>query len=313
MPKNTFSHLKSVVALSGGVGGARFCHGLSGALAPEQLTVVVNTADDFEHWGLWICPDLDTVMYTLSGKSHPQQGWGLADETFAAMGMMKQLGGESWFQLGDQDLATHLYRTEKLKKGESLSEVTRRLNQALGTTCTIMPMCDAPRQTRIVTQEGQNLDFQEWFVGQQAKPAVKEISFEGERNPSPQVIKALQGADLIIITPSNPYVSVDPILSLHGVREILEGKVVIGISPIVGGRAIKGPLGAMIPALRGEPASAKAVMEHYGSLLNGYVVETGDENLLDGVPIFPTKTVMGDFLDRTRFATEVLHFGSELR
>ena len=151
------------------------------------------------------------------------------------------------------------------------------------------------------------------FPCELAKPTVKEISFEGESDPSPQVITALQRADLIIITPSNPYVSIDPIVSLRGVREILESKVVVGISPIVDGRAVKGPLGAMIPSLTGEPASAKAVMDHYGTLLNGYVVEKGDEKMLDGMPIFPTNTVMGDFLDRTRLAREVLHFGSELR
>jgi LPPG:FO 2-phospho-L-lactate transferase len=287
--------------------------GLYGALGGDALSVVVNTADDFEHWGLWVCPDLDTVMYTLSGVSNPEQGWGLAGETFEAMGMMTRLGGESWFKLGDRDLATHLTRTSRLRAGDSLTEITAGMNDALGVECRVLPMCDAPCQSRIETRDGRVLEFQEWFVRHQGRPALRRIFFEGETKASTQVLQRLEKADLVIITPSNPYVSIDPVLSLEGVREILERKVVVGVSPIVGGRAVKGPLGAMIPALTGKEPSAKVIVEHYGTLLDGMVTEAGDETCITSLPVLGASTIMGDRPDRERLAREVLEFAGSLR
>lgn len=304
---------KSVVALSGGVGGARFVHGLYGALGGDALSVVVNTADDFEHWGLWVCPDLDTVMYTLAEVSNPEQGWGLAGETFEAMGMMARLGGESWFKLGDRDLATHITRSSRLRAGESLTEVTACMNKSLGVKCRILPMCDLPCQSRIETLEEGTLDFQEWFVRRQGKPALRRVFFEGETTASPQVLQRLEEADLIVLTPSNPYVSIDPVLSLKGVREILERKRVVGVSPIVGGRAVKGPLGAMIPALTGKAPSASVIVEHYGTLLDAMVTETGDHTSITSLPVLGTNTIMGGRQDRERLAREVLEFAETLR
>lgn len=310
---NQFSDFKSVVALCGGVGGARLCHGLSQILDPKQLTAVVNTADDFEHWGLWICPDLDTVMYTLAGRSHVEQGWGRADESFRTMEAMKELGGESWFQLGDKDLATHLFRTQKLRRKQRLTHITQELRSALGVANEILPMCDNPCQTKVLTHSGERLDFQRWFVGMQAKPKLSHVSFEGETVASDEVLRALENADLVILTPSNPYVSIDPIISRDGVRSILSSKTVIGVSPIVNGKAIKGPLGTMIPALTGRPASARVVLNHYRDFLNGFVVENGDEVGLDGTAILPTKTIMEDDDGRKRLATDIMAFASELR
>ena len=306
------SRFHSVVVLSGGVGGAKFCEGLAGSLLADELTIVVNTGDDFEHWGLWICPDLDTVMYTLSGRSNLSQGWGVQNETFATMRIMKEFGAESWFQLGDKDLATHIFRSLQMKRGDSLTSITRSMNKALGVHCSVLPMCNAPRQTKVRTESGQLLDFQQWFVGSRAKPQIAEVIFEGESSPSSEVLKSLANADLILISPSNPYVSIDPILSLSGIRDLLETKLVVAISPIVSGRAIKGPLGEMIPDLTGHPPSAHIVRRHYGALLDAFVVQKGDEYGTEGIPLLATNTIMGDTVDRVRFAREVLSFASEL-
>lgn len=301
------------MALSGGVGGARFADGLGGVVPGERLTVVVNTGDDFEHWGLWISPDLDTVMYTLSGKANPVLGWGVADDSLNALEMMGQLGGDTWFQLGDRDLAVHLKRTAALRSGLSLSEVTRAMSRALGIPCELVPMADAPAPTRIELGDGTRMEFQEWFVGQRAQPTVKRVVFEGAKELSPQARLALEAAEVVIITPSNPYLSIDPILSLKGVSELLSEKRVVAVSPIVGGRALKGPLGAMIPALTGQPASARMIAEHYGDLLDGIVVERGDAVGGFEVPVLETDTVMGSGEDRRRLAEETLAFAASCR
>lgn len=297
-----------VVALSGGVGGARFLHGLSRALAPETLVTIVNTGDDFEHWGLHISPDLDTVMYTLSDLAHEERGWGLAEETFNALSMVKRYGGNDWFALGDRDLATHLLRTEALRRGETLSAVTARLCSAVGIGARVLPMADGPCRTMIVTEGEGTLSFQDWFVRRRAAPAVREVLFAGSPPPAPGVIEALSAAEVVLFGPSNPYVSIDPILTRPGVREAMSGKPIIAVSPIVGGKAVKGPLGTMIPELAKEAPTAQAIARHYGGLLSGLVVERGDEEGVRGLPVLATSTVMQSRPDSLRLAREVLAF-----
>jgi LPPG:FO 2-phospho-L-lactate transferase len=307
---------RNVVVLSGGVGGARFAQGMAAVLPAHALTVVVNTGDDFTWWGLAISPDLDTVMYTLAGLSHEERGWGLAGETFEALAMMQRYGGPAWFQLGDRDLATHLVRTQALAQGQTLSAVTAHLCERLGVLPRILPMADAPRRTCIDTDSHGTLLFQEWFVRERTRPAVTRVWFDGTDRPAPDVIPALAHADLVIIGPSNPYVSIDPILSLRGVREALAHTPVVAVSPIVGGRAIKGPLGEMIAQLAGRQASAAAVRAHYaerGTLLAGFVVERGDEGDVTDLPVLATDTIMSDRDARERLAREVLGFCAELR
>lgn len=295
----------NVVVLAGGVGGAKLVEGLAKVLPNEHLTVVVNTGDDFTHLGLYVCPDLDTVTYTLAGIAHRGQGWGLADETFSALSMVETLGGPSWFRLGDRDIGTHLVRTERLARGERLTDVTAAITRAHGIGARVLPMCDAPRRTLVETHDEGTLDFQTWLVGHRGAPRVRALRFEGPRDTTPEVHAALEAADLIVIAPSNPYVSIDPIIALDGVRDRLREKLVVAVSPIVDGRAVKGPLAAMIPELAGQPASAAAIARHYGALVSVLVVEHGD----DGGPTtrtVQTNTVMKSVEDRIALARAVL-------
>jgi len=306
-----------IVALSGGVGGAKLVDGLARILDGDSLATVVNTGDDFVHWGLAIAPDLDTVMYTLAGVSHPEQGWGLADEGFRALSMVERYGGPAWFRLGDRDLATHLLRTEALRAGERLTDVTARLARALGVRHPILPMADGARRTLIETERDGVLPFQDWFVGRRAKPEVRAIRWSDDPPPTPEVLAAIERADAIVIAPSNPYVSVDPILSLPGMRAALSHKAIVAVSPIVGGAAVKGPLGEMVRTVAGEPASAAAIARHYQGrwegLLAGFVVEHGDARELPaGLRVREAATVMATADDRRRLAAEVLAFVEEL-
>ncbi|MEM7151415.1 MAG: 2-phospho-L-lactate transferase [Myxococcota bacterium] len=296
-----------VLALSGGVGGARLLDGLY-ELSPS-MTAVVNTGDDFVHCGLSVCPDLDTVMYTLSGLADETRGWGLKDETFGALEQIRAFGGPDWFALGDRDLATHLLRTDAMRRGESLSAVTSRLCGALGITARIVPMSDEPCPTLVDTVGEGTLSFQHWLVRRRGEPEVQAIRFEHRPPPAPGLLRAIEGADVVIIGPSNPYVSIDPILRLEGVRQALQEKVVVAVSPIVGGRAIKGPLATMIPQLAGVPASADAIARHYGSLLSGMVVEHGDS--VTGLPVLATETIMKSRNERVALAQRVLAFAAE--
>jgi LPPG:FO 2-phospho-L-lactate transferase len=303
------ARFRSVVALSGGVGGARLAYGLSRVLDPEALTVVVNTGDDFIHWGLAISPDLDTVMYTLADLSDDERGWGLRGETFSALDGVRQYGGEDWFMLGDRDLATHLVRSEAMSRGDTLTQVTARLSAALGIGARILPMADEPCRTMIDTEAHGTLPFQQWFVRHRA-PAVKRVWFEGDPAPTPAVLSAIEAAELVVIGPSNPFVSIDPILSRPGIRDAIARRPVVAVSPIVGGKAVKGPLAEMLPALANEAPSAGAIARHYGSLLTGFVVERGDEAAK--VPVHATGTVMRTKDDRVRLAREVLAFAETL-
>jgi LPPG:FO 2-phospho-L-lactate transferase len=303
---------RSVVVLSGGVGGARLVDGLARALEPDALSVVANTGDDFQHWGLWVCPDIDTIVYTLAGIAEPERGWGLAVESFSVLEQMRRLGQAGWFALGDRDLATHLARTEALARGETLTAVTARLAAALGVVTRILPMSDEPCPTLIDTKSEGTLSFQDWLVRRGGEPPVARVRSGARGRATREVLDALRGAELIVVGPSNPYVSIDPILGLVGVREALAGRAVVALSPIVAGRAIKGPLAGMIPDLGGEPASAGAIARHYGALLRGLIVERGDEAGVSGLPTLATATVMRSRDARLRLARELLAFAETL-
>jgi LPPG:FO 2-phospho-L-lactate transferase len=298
---------RSVVALSGGVGGARLVHGLDRVLQPGALTTIVNTGDDFEHWGLSISPDLDTVMYTLADLADVARGWGLAEETFHGLAMVKRYGGDDWFALGDADLATHVLRTAALRGGERLTQVTAHLAASLGVRSRILPMCDARFRTLIDTAEMGTLEFQQWLVRRRAEPAVTRVHFDGATEASADVMRAIGDAELIVLGPSNPYVSIDPILSLRGVRDAVFSKPVIAVSPLVAGKAVKGPLSTMVPQLEGREPSVRWLVEHYRDV-RAWVVERGDAAGLDDITTLATDTVMHDRDDSRRLAESILAF-----
>ena len=299
-----------IVALAGGVGGAKLAHGLAQILAPEDLTIIVNTGDDFEHLGLSICPDLDTVCYTLAGLANPETGWGRANETWNTIENIEKLGGPNWFRLGDQDIATHLERTRRLKGGESLSQITKDFCEAWGIKHTILPMTDSPVRTIVDTDEGE-LAFQEYFVHRRCEPRVKGFRFDGVEVAEPVIgaREAIESADAIVICPSNPWVSIDPILRV--IQKI--NKPVIAVSPIIGGKTVKGPAAKMYAELGIEP-SALAVAEHYRGLLSGFVLDSVDSELsiLISVKTLVTDTLMKNLADRTRLAMDVLNFVGSL-
>ena len=309
-----------IVALAGGVGGAKLAHGLAQLLKPEELTIIVNTGDDFEHYGLYICPDLDTVCYTLAGIANPETGWGRVNESWIVMENVSRLGGLDWFRLGDQDLGTHLERTRRLKEGDSLSEITRDFCRAWDIGHTILPMSDQPVRTIVDTDEGE-LAFQEYFVHRRCEPRVKGFRFDGadQAEPTPGAREALQSADAIIICPSNPWVSVDPILKV--VHPLFSGEkpggMSVAVSPIIDGETVKGPAAKMYRELGIEP-SALAVANHYRGLVTHFVMDTIDAQLIESVrglnmQVHVTKTVMKSHEDRKRLAEDTLNFiGSDL-
>lgn len=314
-----------ILALAGGVGGAKLAAGLQTALdAPADLLTVVNTGDDFEHLGLHISPDLDTVTYTLSGRANPETGWGLAGETWRFLDALAALGGEDWFRLGDRDLATHVERTRRLRAGETLSRVTSDLSGRLGVPSRIAPMCDEPVRTVVETGAG-DLPFQEYFVRRACEPAVRGLRFEGARSARMSAAFASALADpaleAVVVCPSNPYLSVDPILAVPGAREALArcAAPVVAVSPIVGGRAIKGPAAKIMREL-GVEASAAAVADRYRDLLDGFVLDETDRALARaiesagaGVRVRVERTVMRTGEDRVRLAARVLEFARLLR
>ena len=302
---------RSVVLLSGGVGGARLAHGLDRALPQGALTVVVNTGDDFEHWGLSISPDLDTVMYTLADLAHVERGWGMADDTFRAHSMMQKYAAPDWFALGDRDLATHLVRTEAKRRGDSLTTITARLCSSLGVRSAVLPMCDQPFITQIETTTMGTLTFQDWLVRERATPPVRRVLHEGTHEPASAWLERIQTADLVVIGPSNPYVSIDPILSLRGVRDAVFDKTVIAVSPLIAGRAVKGPLASMIREIDGATPGTTWLADHYGGL-SALVVQRGDETDGRGLPTLATETLMPTRADSLRLANELLAFAEEL-
>ena len=313
-----------VVELAGGVGGARLAFGLQAHLG-ERLTVVANTADDLERHGLAIWPDHDTVMYTLAGIDNHDQGWGIAGETFAAADMLARYGEETWFRLGDQDLATHLVRTRRLRDGDRPTVIARDLQRALGVRAAILPMADEPVRTRVRIRgrapdrsSDAWLDFQAWFVAHRQEPEVDEVRFDGidEARATPEVLAALAGADAIVAAPSNPFVSVAPILAVPGIRAAIQaarngGVPVAAISGIVGGRAIKGPADRMFPALAGEAPSALAVARRYADWVDLFVLDEVDAALAPavrtlGLDVMVTDTIMSSDAARGRLAGSVL-------
>jgi LPPG:FO 2-phospho-L-lactate transferase len=298
-----------ITALAGGVGGAKLAHGLAQILPPEDLTVIVNTGDDFEHLGLFISPDLDTVCYTLAGLANPETGWGRAGETWNTITNVEKLGGPAWFRLGDQDIATHLERTRRLKEGKPLSEITKEFCKAWGIEPTVLPMTDSPVRTMVNSDEGE-LAFQEYFVHRRCEPRVKGFRFDGVEvaEAAPGVREALESADAVVFCPSNPWVSIDPILRVVGKIQ----KPVIAVSPIIGGKAVKGPAAKMYAELGIEP-SALAVAKHYRTILTGFVLDTTDleseKQIRDlSVKTLVTDTIMNQSTDRIRLANDVLHF-----
>ena len=298
------------IALAGGVGGAKLADGLAGVLPPEDLTVIVNTGDDFEHLGLYISPDLDTVCYNMAGINNPLTGWGRDDETLQVFTELEALGAPTWFRLGDRDLATHLERTRRLRAGETLSQVTAALCEAWGIQARVLPMSDQLIPTMVMTDEGE-LAFQEYFVARRCEPKVTGFRFENilQAAPAPGVLEAIEAAELVVICPSNPWVSIDPILGVPGVRSALAGKPVMAVSPLIGGQALKGPAAKMYRELEIEP-SALAVAHHYGGLLAGFVLDKIDENLTKSLtlPCLITDTIMTEKEVRLKLAQEVLSF-----
>ena len=303
----------NVVALAGGVGGAKLADGLASVLPPVDLTVIVNTGDDFEHFGLTICPDLDTVCYNLAGLYNPEMGWGRSGESWTAFQAAKMLGGPTWFQLGDLDLGTHLERTRRLRAGEPLSTITKDFCQAWGISSTVLPMSDQPVPTIVLTEEGE-MAFQEYFVARGCRPKVTGFRFENilRSEPAPGTLEAIDAADLIVICPSNPWVSIDPILGIPGMRSALENKPVVAVSPLIGGKALKGPAAKMYEELEIDPSSV-AVARHFGSLLKGFVIDHQDKNLTKfiGLPTLITDTIMVEREQRRSLAEEVLSFARE--
>jgi LPPG:FO 2-phospho-L-lactate transferase len=301
-----------VLALSGGIGGAKLALGLHRILPSGALTVVANTGDDFEHLGLSISPDIDTLLYTLAGLDNPELGWGRRDETWTFMKALESLGGETWFNLGDGDLAIHVERTRRLAAGESLSQITDDFRRRLGISAQLLPMTDDRVRTRLLTAKGW-LDFQDYFVQQRCAPMVREITFAGvdDARPQPGFLAALADKNLraVAICPSNPFISIDPILALPGVREALRACAapVVAVSPIIGGKAVKGPTAKMMAEL-GLPVEAGAVARHYGDILDLYVADETDAGDLSdlGLPVSFTRTLMLSLEDRTALARAVL-------
>jgi LPPG:FO 2-phospho-L-lactate transferase len=309
----------TVVALSGGVGGAKLVLGLSRVLPAEELLVVCNTGDDFEHLGLCISPDIDTVMYTLAGVANPELGWGRADETWSFMETLGVLGGETWFRLGDRDLAVHIERSRRLRDGETLSTVTADLCARLGVACRVLPMSDDPVRTRVRTDEGW-IDFQDYFVRRRCEPAVHELAFHGAATAraQPQFLDALAdpATRAVVICPSNPFISIEPILAMPGVRTALAGCAapVIAVSPIIGGRAIKGPTAKMMAEL-GMTPSAGGVARRYDELIDGYVCDFADMDQVAAVSAKVTlaQTLMTSVAEREALARVVLSAARMLR
>ena len=313
-----------ILALSGGVGGAKLATGLASRLAPEALTIVCHTADDFVHLGLTICPDLDSVMYALAGRNDTERGWGLANETWTVLETLGGLGGAAWFRLGDQDLATHLQRSQRLREGASLTAATAELCRALGIAHRVLPMSDDPVRTVVQTASGE-LPFQHYFVREQCRPEVTGFRFESIAAARPQADFLARLADpaleAVLICPSNPFVSVDPILQLPGVLDALRAcpVPVVAVTPIVGGQALKGPAAKMMREL-GLAASAEAVAAWYArypGLLQGFILDEIDRAQQPaiealGMRVRVTNTVMKNAGDRGMLASVALAFAQEI-
>lgn len=302
-----------IVALAGGVGGAKLVDGLSRVLPPEDFTIIVNTGDDFEHLNLHICPDLDTICYTLAGLANPETGWGLSDESWVTMEYLKKLGGPVWFKLGDKDLATHLERTRRLRELQPLSQIVREFCLKWDIQQTVFPMSDDMVSTIVKTDQG-DLAFQEYFVKRECQPIVKGFLFQGSDSAiaAPGVFQAIEESDAVVICPSNPWVSIGPILALRDMLVKLKKKQVIALSPIIGGQAVKGPAAKMYREL-GFQSSALAVATHYNGIATGFILDNLDAQFKTeiqelGMQTLVTETLMKTSDDRLRLAKDVLDF-----
>ena len=309
-----------IVALAGGVGGARLANGLAVILPPEQLLIAVNTGDDFEHMGLTICPDIDTVTYTLAGLNDRKRGWGIRDETWSFMDSVKKLGGPDWFALGDRDLAKHVLRTERLRDGESLRRVTRDIARACGILHDIAPMSDDPVRSIIITDEGE-LPFQDYFVRRRCEPVFRGIRFEGadKAQPLPALLAALANPALraVVICPSNPVLSIGPMLAVPGIAEALRGCAApcVAVSPFIRGEAVKGPAAKIMRELRITPGAA-ALAQFYAGIVDGILCDLDDPSAgttIDGIAVIATDTLMPDDAGQKRLAGESLAFADLLR
>ncbi|MFN3370411.1 MAG: 2-phospho-L-lactate transferase [Sphingomonadaceae bacterium] len=305
-----------VVVLTGGVGGAKLVRGLALALEPSSVTAIVNTGDDFRHLGLSISPDIDTLLYTLSGKADPAKGWGRANESWSFMAAARSLGMPDWFQLGDGDLALHVDRSMRLAAGERLHAITRRHAEAWNVSVEMLPMSDDPVATRLVTDEGE-LAFQDYFVRRRCAPAVRAIRFEGAEvaRPAPGVIERLgePGLRAILIAPSNPYLSIDPILAVPGLREVLQAAraPVVAVSPLVGGKAVKGPTGKIMAEL-GIESSDRRIADHYAGLIDALLVDNRYPQVVGGIRTGEADILMRDDMDRRRVAEAALALCDQL-
>jgi LPPG:FO 2-phospho-L-lactate transferase len=308
-----------VLALSGGIGGAKLALGLYRVLSSDALTVVANTGDDFEHLGLSISPDLDTLLYTLSGQDNSELGWGRAGETWTFMDALQALGGETWFRLGDGDLATHVERTRRLKSGESLSAIMDDFRRRLGIAARLLPISDDPVRTRLRTSDGW-LDFQDYFVRLRCEPVIDRLEFAGAEaaRAHPDFLAALADPKLraVVICPSNPFISIDPILALPGVRAALRDcrAPVVAVSPIIGGKAVKGPTAKMMTEL-GLPVDAATVARHYRDFLDLYIADEEDAASVGDLdmPVVLTRTLMKSLADRVALAHAVLAAADRIR
>ena len=309
----------SVAALSGGIGGAKLALGLYRVLPPDALTVVCNPGDDFDHLGLRICPDADTILYTLAGIANPEAGWGRAGETWTFMEALARLGGETWFRLGDGDLALHVERTRRLAGGERLSRIAGDFARRLGVRARVIPACDEAVRT-VVRTPGGRMAFQHYFVRDRCEPAVKGFEFEGAERARPcgAVLDALADDSLrcVVVCPSNPFISIDPILAVPGTRAAIRAAAapVIGVSPIVGGRAVKGPTAKMMREL-GLEVSNRAIERHYGELVDAWVIDSADVTDAAGFarPVRVAPTLMRTDADKEALARMVLELAEELR
>jgi LPPG:FO 2-phospho-L-lactate transferase len=310
-----------IVALAGGVGGAKLAHGLALSLPPEELAVVVNTADDFELFGLHISPDLDTVLYTLAGLANPATGWGIAGDTRHTLDAIGRYGRDLWFQLGDQDFATHILRSERLRQGIGLGEVTAELASALGVQCALLPMTNDPVATKIRTADGDLLDFQDYFVARRQEDDVYDVVFEGADDawPLEAALNAIAAAELIVLCPSNPIVSIGPIFAVSGYLDAVKASPapVVAVSPIVGGKALKGPADKMLATL-GHEVSAAGVAAIYQGFIDGLVIDEVDVDLAArietmGIRTLVAPSIMRDEADRKRLAEATVAFGRSLR
>ncbi|HVF92507.1 MAG TPA: 2-phospho-L-lactate transferase [Blastocatellia bacterium] len=312
--------MMKITALAGGVGAAKFLLGLSRVLSPEEITIIANTGDDIELFGLRICPDIDTLAYTLSGVINEETGWGIKGDTFESLKWMARYGEASWFNLGDRDLATHIHRTDRLRRGRSLAEVTEHISRALGVRERILPMTESYTPTRVVTDEGE-MHFQEYFVRRRCEPKVREIKFDAieSARPGPGVESAIRDADAVIICPSNPFISIGPILAVPGVREALKETRAtrLAITPIIGGKALKGPAAEMLRDL-GHEVSARGVAGFYRELVDIFVLDQTDAELRPGIEALGPRaaildTIMKTLDDKRRLAREVMRVLKDAR